>query len=53
MPHRAESQLCAVQRRARPNWLAHPLSIVRLADPELAETFRRNGGVAPPGQSFH
>jgi small-conductance mechanosensitive channel len=33
---------------------AHPLSIVRLADPGLAETFRRNGDTPPPaGPSFH
>lgn len=33
---------------------AHPLSIVRLADPKLADTFRRGGDAAPPpGPSFH
>jgi small-conductance mechanosensitive channel len=33
---------------------AHPLSIVRLADPKLADTFRRGGEApAPPGPSFH
>jgi len=32
---------------------AHPLSIVRLADPGLADTLRRNGGAPPPGPSFH
>lgn len=33
---------------------AHPLSIVRLADPGLAETFRRSGDTPPPaGPSFH
>ena len=33
---------------------AHPLSIVRLADPKLADTFRRGGDAPPPpGPSFH
>jgi small-conductance mechanosensitive channel len=32
---------------------AHPLSIVRLADPKLADSFRRNGDAPPPGPSFH
>jgi small-conductance mechanosensitive channel len=33
---------------------AQPLSIVRLADPKLADTFRRNGDATPPpGPSFH
>jgi hypothetical protein len=32
---------------------AQPLSIVRLADPALAGTLRRDGKSAPPGPSFH
>jgi small-conductance mechanosensitive channel len=33
---------------------AHPLSIVRLDDPRLAETFlRRDGAPPPPGPAFH
>jgi small-conductance mechanosensitive channel len=33
---------------------AHPLSIVRLADPKLADTIRRSGEAPPPpGPSFH
>jgi small-conductance mechanosensitive channel len=32
---------------------AHPLSIVRLDDPKLAESIRRNGDATPPGPSVH
>jgi small-conductance mechanosensitive channel len=33
---------------------AHPLSIVRLADPKLADTIlRRDGAPPPPGPAFH
>ena len=32
---------------------AHPLSIVRLDDPNLAASFLRNGGAMPPGPSVH
>ena len=33
--------------------LSQPLSIVRLADPTLADTLRRDSKAAPPGPSFH
>ena len=32
---------------------AHPLSIVRLDDPKLAESFLRRGDAMPPGPSVH